>query len=51
MAARSSIDVSGWLHEQLANVNPVPSRSTVYRVLVRRGLVPARKRKRRRQDY
>ena len=34
-----------------ANVNPVPSRSTVYRVLVRRGLVPARKRKRRRQDY
>ena len=34
-----------------ANVAPVPSRSTVYRVLVRRGLVPARKRKRRRQDY
>ena len=29
----------------------MPSRSTVYRVLVRRGLVPARKRKRRRQDY
>jgi transposase InsO family protein len=34
-----------------ANASPVPSRSTVYRVLVRRGLVPARKRKRRRQDY
>jgi transposase InsO family protein len=34
-----------------ANVTPVPSRSTIYRVLVRRGLVPARKRKRRRQDY
>jgi transposase InsO family protein len=34
-----------------ANVSPVPSRSTVYRVLVRRGLVPARQRKRRRQDY
>jgi transposase InsO family protein len=34
-----------------ANVSPVPSRSTIYRVLVRRGLVPARKRKRRRQDY
>src|SRR5258708_4191469 len=34
-----------------ANVTPVPSRSTVYRVLVRHGLVPARKRKRRRQDY
>ena len=33
-----------------ARVTPVPSRSTVYRVLVRRGLVPARKRKRRRQD-
>ncbi|MGA3151963.1 MAG: helix-turn-helix domain-containing protein [Streptosporangiaceae bacterium] len=32
-------------------VAPVPSRSTIYRVLVRRGLVPARKRKRRRQDY
>ena len=31
-------------------VAPVPSRSTIYRVLVRRGLVPARKRKRRRQD-
>ena len=29
----------------------MPSRSTIYRVLVRRGLVPARKRKRRRQDY
>ena len=29
----------------------MPSRSTVYRVLVGRGLVPARKRKRRRQDY
>jgi len=34
-----------------AKVSPVPSRSTVYRVLVRHGLVPARKRKRRRQDY
>jgi transposase InsO family protein len=34
-----------------AKVTPVPSRSTIYRVLVRRGLVPARKRKRRRQDY
>jgi transposase InsO family protein len=34
-----------------AYVAPVPSRSTIYRVLVRRGLVPARKRKRRRQDY
>ena len=34
-----------------ARVSPVPSRSTVYRVLVRHGLVPARKRKRRRQDY
>jgi len=29
----------------------VPSRSTIYRVLVRHHLVPARKRKRRRQDY
>jgi transposase len=34
-----------------AGISPVPSRSTVYRVLVRHGLVPARKRKRRRQDY
>jgi transposase len=34
-----------------AKVNPLPSRSTIYRVLVRHGLVPARKRKRRRQDY
>ena len=34
-----------------AHVAPVPSRSTIYRVLVRRGLVPARQRKRRRQDY
>ena len=34
-----------------AQLRPVPSRSTVYRVLVRRGLVPARKRERRRQDY
>src|SRR5215472_14484235 len=34
-----------------AGVSPVPSRSTIYRVLVRRGLVAARKRKRRRQDY
>jgi transposase InsO family protein len=32
-------------------VSPLPSRSTIYRVLVRHGLVPARKRKRRRQDY
>jgi transposase InsO family protein len=34
-----------------ASIGPVPSRSTVYRVLVRHHLVPARKRKRRRQDY
>jgi transposase InsO family protein len=34
-----------------AGVSPVPSRSTIYRVLVRHHLVPARKRKRRRQDY
>jgi transposase InsO family protein len=34
-----------------AGVSPVPSRSTVYRVLVRHGLVQARRRKRRRQDY
>ena len=34
-----------------AGVSAVPSRSTVYRVLVRHGLVAARKRKRRRQDY
>jgi transposase InsO family protein len=34
-----------------AGISPVPSRSTLYRVLVRHGLVPARKRKRRRQDY
>jgi transposase InsO family protein len=34
-----------------AGIAPVPSRSTVYRVLVRHGLVQARKRKRRRQDY
>jgi transposase InsO family protein len=34
-----------------AGTSPVPSRSTVYRVLVRHGLVPARKRNRRRQDY
>jgi transposase InsO family protein len=34
-----------------AKVSPLPSRSTVYRVLVRRHLVAARKRKRRRQDY
>lgn len=34
-----------------AKVSPLPSRSTVYRVLVRHGLVPARRRKRRRQDY
>ena len=32
-------------------MSPLPSRSTVYRVLVRHGLVPARKRKRRRQGY
>jgi transposase InsO family protein len=32
-------------------VSPLPSRSTIYRVLVRRGLVAARKRKRRREDY
>ena len=34
-----------------ARVSPLPSQSTIYRVLVRRGLVPGRKRKRRRQDY
>jgi transposase len=34
-----------------AGIAPVPSRSTIYRVLVRHGLVPARRRKRRRQDY
>jgi transposase InsO family protein len=34
-----------------AQVSPLPSRSTIYRVLVRHGLVPARKRRRRRQDY
>jgi transposase InsO family protein len=34
-----------------ARVRPLPSRSTIYRVLVRHGLVPARTRKRRRQDY
>jgi transposase InsO family protein len=34
-----------------AGVSAVPARSTIYRVLVRHGLVPARKRKRRRQDY
>src|SRR5215469_10641232 len=34
-----------------ARVSPLPSRSTIYRVLVRRGLVAARTRKRRRQDY
>ena len=34
-----------------AKVSPLPSRSTIYRVLVRHGLVPARKRKRRRHDY
>ena len=34
-----------------AGVLPVPSRSTIYRVLVRNGLVAARQRKRRREDY
>jgi hypothetical protein len=34
-----------------AQVSRLPSRSTVYRVLVRHGLVPAREGKRRRQDY
>ena len=34
-----------------AKVSPLPSRSTIYRVLVRHQLVPARTRKRRRQDY
>lgn len=34
-----------------AGVSPLPSRSTIYRVLVRHHLVPARKHKRRRQDY
>ena len=34
-----------------AGVDPVPSRSTVYRVLVRHHLVEARPRKRRREDF
>jgi transposase InsO family protein len=34
-----------------AGVEPVPSRSTVYRVLVRHSLVAARSRKRRREDF
>ncbi|MGY4644425.1 transposase InsO family protein [Cellulomonas sp. URHB0016] len=34
-----------------AGVDPVPSRSTIYRALVRRGLVVPRSRRRRRQDY
>ena len=34
-----------------AGVEPVPSRSTVYRVLVRHSLVAARARKRRREDF
>jgi transposase InsO family protein len=34
-----------------AKVSPLPSRSTIYRVLVRHHLVPARKCRRRRQDY
>jgi transposase InsO family protein len=34
-----------------AGVSPLPSRSTIYRVLVRHQLVPARTRRRRRQDY
>jgi transposase InsO family protein len=34
-----------------AKVSPLPSRSTIYRVLVRHHLVAARKRRRRRQDY
>jgi transposase InsO family protein len=33
-----------------AKVRPLPSRSAIYRVLVRHGLVPARRCKRRRQD-
>jgi len=42
----------GLLYElDTAGVSLVPSRSTIYRVMVRHGLVPARKRKRRRQDY
>jgi transposase InsO family protein len=34
-----------------SGVSSLPSRSTIYRVLVRHGLVAARRRKRRRQDY
>jgi transposase InsO family protein len=34
-----------------AGVQPVPSRSTIYRVLVRHGLVSAQRRRRRREDY
>jgi len=36
---------------QRAGVAPLPGRSSVYRALVRHGLVQARKRRRRREDY
>ena len=39
-----------WELEQAA-VEPLPGRSAVYRALVRHGLVAARKRRRRREDY
>ena len=38
-------------HELGRSGGVVPSRSTIYRVLVRHGLVSARQRKRRREDY
>ena len=40
----------GWELER-AGVAPLPGRSAVYRALVRHGLVEARKRRRRREDY
>lgn len=43
---------TGLVHElRRLGVDPLPSRSTVYRVLVRHGLVSAIARKRRREDY
>ena len=36
---------------QRAGITPLPGRSSVYRALVRHGLVEARKRRRRREDY
>jgi transposase InsO family protein len=34
-----------------AGVDPVPSRSTIYRILVRNGLIDPQRRRRRREDY